>query len=344
MLYFYIASDILKKTAKKQYFYRMKIVFLDAATLGETPLDEIAALGELVAYPMSTREEALARVGDCEVLIVNKVRVDAELLSRAPRLRLICEAATGVNNIDLEAAAARGIPVRNAAGYSTEAVVQSTFAHLLSLAGYAPYFDDCVKSGRYSAGPLFCDISHPYMELAGKTLGIIGLGAIGTRVAAVASAFGMRVIYYSTSGTSHNSDYPSVPLDELLAQADAVSIHAPLNERTKGLLGAAELRRMKPTAFLLNLGRGGIVEEAALAEAVDAGVIAGAALDVYVAEPLPADSPLLHVRHPERFRFSPHTAWASREALLRLVHQVAENIRGTVLEISGTEERMSVKQ
>lgn len=322
----------------------MKIVFLDAATLGETPLDEIAALGELVAYPMSTREEALARVGDCEVLIVNKVRVDAELLSRAPRLRLICEAATGVNNIDLEAAAARGIPVRNAAGYSTEAVVQSTFAHLLSLAGYAPYFDDCVKSGRYSAGPLFCDISHPYMELAGKTLGIIGLGAIGTRVAAVASAFGMRVIYYSTSGTSHNSDYPSVPLDELLAQADAVSIHAPLNERTKGLLGAAELRRMKPTAFLLNLGRGGIVEEAALAEAVDAGVIAGAALDVYVAEPLPADSPLLHVRHPERFRFSPHTAWASREALLRLVHQVAENIRGTVLEISGTEERMSVKQ
>ena len=322
----------------------MKIVFLDAATLGETPLDEIAALGELVAYPMSTREEALARVGDCEVLIVNKVRVDAELLSRAPRLRLICEAATGVNNIDLEAAAARGIPVRNAAGYSTEAVVQSTFAHLLSLAGYAPYFDDCVKSGRYSAGPLFCDISHPYMELAGKTLGIIGLGAIGTRVAAVASALGMRVIYYSTSGTSHNSDYPSVPLDELLAQADAVSIHAPLNERTKGLLGAAELRRMKPTAFLLNLGRGGIVEEAALAEAVDAGVIAGAALDVYVAEPLPADSPLLHVRHPERFRFSPHTAWASREALLRLVHQVAENIRGTVLEISGTEERMSVKQ
>ncbi len=322
----------------------MKIVFLDAATLGETPLDEIAALGELVAYPMSTREEALARVGDCEVLIVNKVRVDAELLSRAPRLRLICEAATGVNNIDLEAAAARGIPVRNAAGYSTEAVVQSTFAHLLSLAGYAPYFDDCVKSGRYSAGPLFCDISHPYMELAGKTLGIIGLGAIGKRVAAVASAFGMRVIYYSTSGTSHNSDYPSVPLDELLAQADAVSIHAPLNERTKGLLGAAELRRMKPTAFLLNLGRGGIVEEAALAEAVDAGVIAGAALDVYVAEPLPADSPLLHVRHPERFRFSPHTAWASREALLRLVHQVAENIRGTVLEITGTEERMSVKQ
>jgi len=306
----------------------MKIVFLDASTLGDTPLDEIAALGQLVTYPTSTREQALARVGDCEVLIVNKVRVDAELLAAAPRLRLICEAATGVNNIDLDAAAARGIPVRNAAGYSTDAVVQSTFAHLLSLAGHSPYFDECVKSGRYSAGGLFCDISHPYVELSGKTMGIIGLGAIGTKVAAVAEALGMRVIYYSTSGTSHSKAYPSVPLEELLAVSDAVSIHAPLNERTAGLIGAKQLRLMKPTAFLLNLGRGGIVDEAALAEAVDAGVIAGAALDVYVREPLPADNPLLHVKHPDRFRFTPHTAWASREALLRLVHQVADNIRG----------------
>ena len=309
----------------------MKIVFLDAATLGDTPLDGITALGELVTYPFSSPEEALERVGDCDVLIVNKVRVSEELLSRAPRLRLICEAATGVNNIDLDAAAARGIPVRNCAGYSTESVVQSTFAHLLSLAGHLPYFDDSVKSGRYSAGRIFCDISHPYTELDGKTLGIIGLGTIGTRVAAVATAFGMRVVYYSTSGTSHNHDYPSLPLDELLAQSDAVTIHAPLNARTQGLIGTSELRKMKPTAFLLNLGRGGIVDEAALAEAVDAGVIAGAALDVYIREPLPADNPLLHVRHPERFSFTPHIAWASREALLRLVSQVAANIRGTVL-------------
>ena len=306
----------------------MKIVFLDAATLGDTPLDEIAALGELTAYPFSTPEQALARVGDCDVLIVNKVRVDEALLSCAPRLKLICESATGVNNIDLEAAAARGIPVRNAAGYSTEAVVQSTFAHLLSLAGYSPYFDDCVKSGRYSAGTLFCNISHPYTELDGKTLGIIGLGTIGTRVAAVATAFGMHVVYYSTSGTSHNRDYPSLPLEDVLRISDAVSIHAPLNERTAGLIGAAQLRMMKPTAFLLNLGRGGIVDEGALAQAVDDGIIAGAALDVYSREPLPADSPLLRVRHPERFRFTPHTAWASREALLRLVHQVAQNIAG----------------
>ena len=305
----------------------LKIVFLDAATLGSTPLDGIAAQGELVTWPVSSPEEALARVGDCDVLIVNKVRVTDELLAHAPRLKLVCEAATGVNNIDLEAAERRGIAVRNVAGYATESVVQCTFAHLLSLAGHAPYFDDCVKSGRYSAGPLFCDISHPTVELDGKTLGIIGMGAIGTRVAAVATALGMRVIYYSTSGTSHNHDYPSVPLDELLATADVVSIHAPLNARTQGLIGAAELREMKTSAYLINLGRGGIVDEAALAEAVDAGEIAGAALDVFTSEPLPADSPLLHVRHPERLRFTPHTAWASQEALARLARQIAENIR-----------------
>ena len=305
----------------------MKIVFLDAATLGSTPLDEITALGELVTWPVSSPEEALERVGDCDVLIVNKVRVTDALLGRAPRLKLICEAATGVNNIDLEAAERHGVAVRNVAGYATETVVQCTFAHLLSLAGHAPYFDDCVKSGRYSAGPLFCDISHPTVELDGKTMGIIGLGAIGVRVAAVAAAFGMQVIYYSTSGTSHNHDYPSVPLDTLLRTADVVSIHAPLNARTKGLIGAAELRRMKPSAYLINLGRGGIVDEAALAEAVDTGVIAGAALDVYTSEPLPAGSPLLQVRHPERFRFTPHTGWASQEALARLVHGIAENIR-----------------
>lgn len=305
----------------------MKIVYLDASTLGDTQMDEIRALGEYVSYPMCTREEALERVSDCEVLIVNKVRVDEELLAAAPKLKLICEAATGVNNIDLEAAARRGIPVRNVAGYSTESVVQSTFTHLLSLVGNAPYFDDYVKSGKYSACGIFTNVSHPFMELDGKTMGIIGMGTIGKRVAAVATAFGMKVVYYSTSGTSHCTDYPSLPLDELLAQSDAVSVHAPLNGRTKGLVGASELRMMKPTAVLLNLGRGGIVDEGALAEAVDEGVIAGAALDVYLEEPLPADSPLMHLRHPERFRFSPHTAWASAEALRRLASGVAANIR-----------------
>ena len=305
----------------------MKIVFLDADTLGATPTSEFASLGEFVSYPTSTREEALSRVGNCDTLIINKIIVDAALMDAAPKLKLICVTATGVNNIDLVEAEKRGIAVRNVSGYSTDSVVQSTFAHLLSLLGDSPYFDDCVKSGRYSSMSIFCDISHPYTEIVGKTLGIIGLGAIGKRVAAIAGMFGMKVIYYSTSGTSHCKLYPSVSLDELLESSDVVSIHAPLNERTRSLIGQAQLAKMKKSALLLNLGRGGIVDEEALAFAVDNGVIAGAALDVFEKEPLPATSPLLHLRHPERFRFSPHTAWASREALARLVSKVADNIR-----------------
>ena len=307
----------------------MKIVFLDASTIGDTPLDEISALGELVCYATSTHEEALHRVRDCEVLIINKIIVDTELIAAAPALRLICEAATGVNNIDLKAAAARGIPVKNVAGYSTDSVVQETFMHILSLAGNGPYFDTFVKDGSYSASPIFTDLSRPFYELTGKTMGIIGLGTIGSKVARVAEAFGMKVIYYSTSGTSHNRDYPSVPIDELMRTSDVISIHAPYNERTAGLVGARELALMKPTAFIVNAGRGGIVDAAALAQAIDEGNIGGAALDVYVREPLPADNPLLHTRHPEKLRFTPHTAWASVEARARLVSAIAANIRET---------------
>ncbi|MBR1405430.1 MAG: D-2-hydroxyacid dehydrogenase [Bacteroidales bacterium] len=304
----------------------MKIVFLDAATVGDTSLAPIARLGELVCYDRSTPAEARERVGDCDVLIVNKVRVDAGLLDAAPALKLVCEAATGVNNIDVETCEKRGIPVRNVAGYSTDSVVQETFMHMLSLLGEAPYFDRQVKSGAYSRSGLFTDVSRPFIEMTGKTLGIIGMGTIGQKVASVATAFGMRVIYFSTSGTGHCKTYPCVDLDTLLGEADVVSIHAPLNVRTQGLLKMAELRKMKPTAFLINMGRGGIVDEADLAGAVDGGVIAGAALDVFTAEPLPADHPFLQVKHPERFRFTPHTAWASVEARERLVAIIAENI------------------
>ena len=304
----------------------MKIVFLDALTLGDTSLEPIAARGELVCYPTSTPSEALARVGDCEVLIINKIRVDRALLNAAPRLRLVCEAATGVNNIDLVACMERGIPVRNVAGYSTEPVVQQTFMHILSLMGNAPYFDGAVKGGAYSRSGLFCDLSRPVRELDGRTLGIIGMGTIGKRVAAVATAFGMKVIYYSTSGTSHCTEYPSVSLETLLESADVISIHAPLNDRTQGLIGAAELARMKSDAILVNMGRGGIVDEAALSDAIDREAIGGAATDVYVTEPVPWDNPLLHTRHPERLRFTPHTGWASVEARDRLVACIAENI------------------
>lgn len=304
----------------------MKIVFLDAATVGDTSLAPIARLGELVCYTRSTPAEARERVGDCAVLIVNKVRVDSDLLDAAPALKLVCEAATGVNNIDVEACEKRGIPVRNVAGYSTDSVVQETFMHMLSLLGKAPYFDGAVKSGAYSRSGLFTDVSHPFIEITGKTLGIIGMGTIGQKVASVAAAFGMRVIYFSTSGTGHCKDYPCVDLDTLLAESDVVSIHAPLNARTQGLLKMEELRKMKPSAFMINMGRGGIVDEADLAAAVDEGVIAGAALDVFTVEPLPSDHPFLQVKHPERFRFTPHTAWASVEARERLVAIIADNI------------------
>jgi glycerate dehydrogenase len=304
----------------------MKIVFLDAETLGDVSLAPIEQYGELVCYDYSTPSEALERVSDCDVLIVNKVKVTKELIDAAPSLRLICEAATGINNIDVDYALSKGIPVRNAVGYSTDSVVQSTFMHLLSLVGKARYYDNAVKSGSYSRGRSFTDVSVNWMELAGKKIGIIGLGNIGRKVAKVAEAFGMEVSYYSTSGTSHCSDYPSLPLEQLLRESDVISIHAPLNERTNGLLKAEQLRMMKSTAYLINMGRGGIVEESALAAALEAGQIAGAALDVYELEPLSADSPLLSLSDSSRLSLAPHTAWASSEARERLVAMIAENI------------------
>ena len=305
----------------------MKIVYLDSATVGETPMDGIAELGELVCWPESTPEEALERVRDCNVLIVNKVLVTRALLDAAPELRLVCEAATGVNNIDLEACRERNIPVRNVAGYSTDSVVQTTFMHILSLMGNAPYFDNTVKDGTYSKGTLFTDVSRPYIEIKGKRIGIVGMGAIGTGVARVAEAFGMEVVYYSTSGTGHCKEWPSISLGELMRTSDVMSIHAPYNERTAGLIGAGELAMMKPSAIIVNMGRVGIVDEAALAEVIDNDLIGGAALDVFTKEPLPGDSPLLRTRHPEKLRFTPHTAWASTEALTRLVNCIADKIR-----------------
>ena len=304
----------------------MKIVFLDAETMGDVSFAPIEKYGDLICYDRSTPGQALERVADCDVMIVNKVRVTPELIDAAPYLKMICEAATGVNNIDLEYAQKKGIPVRNAVGYSTDSVVQMTFAHLLSLAGRSRYYDEAVRSGHYSEYGLFTDVSQKWFELSGKSMGIIGLGNIGKKVAKVAQAFGMKVSYYSTSGTSHCTDYPSLQLDELLSGSDVVSIHAPLNERTAGLLGSRELRLMKPEAYLLNMGRGGIVDEGALAAAIDEGVIAGAALDVFVTEPLPADNPLMNVSRKENLILSPHVAWASVKARERLVGMIADNI------------------
>lgn len=305
----------------------MKIVFLDAISMGDVSLEEMASLGELVCYPSSTALQARERVKDADVACLNKVIVDQAFLDAAPRLKLICEAGTGMNNIDVKLCTERGVIVRNVAAYSTDSVAQTAWMHILNLVGSAFHYQDFVRSGAYSRNPVHVDFKHPFIELAGKTLGIVGMGAIGQKVALIGRAMGMEVIYYSTSGTSHCKDYPSVSLPELLEKADVISIHAPYNERTAGLIGYEELCRMKPTAYLVNTGRGGIAVEADLARALDEGRIAGAALDVYVKEPLPADSPLLHLLHPERLLFSPHIAWYSYEARARLAHEMAENIR-----------------
>lgn len=305
----------------------IKIVFLDAETMGDTPMTEIAALGEFIPYPSSSPEEARQRVSDADVAIVNKVIVDKAFLDAAPKLKLVCEAGTGINNIDSKLCEQRGVAVRNVAGYSTDSVAQIAWMHILNLSGLAFHYDALVKDGTYSTFKIHSDAAHPFMELAGKTLGIVGMGAIGQKVATIAKAFGMNVIYFSTSGTSHCKEYPSVSLEELLKESDVITIHAPYNERTAGLIGYDQMKMMKPTAFLINTGRGGIAVEADLARALDEGIIAGAGLDVYVKEPLPADNPLMHLQHPERIRFSPHVAWSSREARARLAHEMAENIR-----------------
>lgn len=305
----------------------MRIVFLDAATMGSTPLHEIECLGEFTRHESSTPEQARERVRDADVVLLNKVIVDKAFLDAAPRLRLICEAGTGINNIDTVLCEERGVAVRNVAGYSTDSVAQHTWTLILALAGRLFHYDSYVKDGRYSAGAIHTDAAHPYTELVGKTIGIVGMGAIGSKVAKIATMFGMNVIYYSTSGTSHCREYPSVPIDTLLRESDVVSIHAPYNDKTAGLIDYEGLCLMKPTAWLVNTGRGGIAVEKDLARVIDEERIAGIGIDVFEKEPLPLDSPLLHSSHPERIILTPHIAWASVEARARLASEMARNIR-----------------
>ncbi len=305
----------------------MKIVFLDAISVGGASLDEIASYGDLTCYTSSTAEEAKERVKDADVALLNKVIVNDDFLDAAPKLKLVCEAGTGINNIDVKACEKRGVVVKNVAGYSTDSVAQIAWMHILNLSSRAFHYDHFVKSGEYSHSPVHVDFAHPFTEIAGKVLGIVGMGAIGQKVAQIGKVFGLEVIYYSTSGTSHCKDYPSVSLDELLTRADIISIHAPLNERTAGLIDYEGMKKMKKTAVIVNTGRGGIVKEADLARALDDDLIAGAGIDVYTQEPLPLDNPLMNLKKKEKLLLSPHIAWYSTEARERLVHGMAENIR-----------------
>ncbi|MDP1785202.1 MAG: D-2-hydroxyacid dehydrogenase [Sulfuricurvum sp.] len=304
----------------------MRIVLLDTLTFGDTSLVPFESLGEVSAYATTTAEQTVVRVRDADVIVTNKVVISDAVMEASPNLKLICVAATGMNNIDHDAAARRGIIVKNVAGYSTDAVVQHTFSMLFYLMEHSHYYDDYVKSGGWEKAEVFTHIGPSFHELRGKTWGIIGLGEIGRGVARVATAFGAKVIYYSTSGKNENSEFEKTTLSRLIENSDIVSVHAPLNASTENLISHSELLQLKDGAVLLNLGRGGIVDEDALSVIIDVKPIY-VGLDVLVREPMKTSHPLLGVKHTERLYITPHIAWTSVEARERLIAGTIENIK-----------------
>lgn len=305
----------------------MKIVFLDAYSLADIDMAPLKSLGRYQQYGYTPQEKVIERADGAEVVVVNKVLMTAEIMDALPELRLICVAATGLNNVDLEYAQKKGVTVKNVAGYSTESVAEATFAFVLALLRNVRYYDTYVKSGEYTESGMVSNTSRRISEIKGKRWGIIGLGAIGGRVAEIASFFGAQVSYYSASGAERTAGYERKTLEDLLAESDIVSIHAPLNESTYGIIDHAKMILMKPTAILVNMGRGGIVNEADLARALEEGVIAGAGLDVFEQEPVSEDNPLLRLRDENKLIAAPHCGWASVEARTLLVEKLAENIR-----------------
>lgn len=306
----------------------MKIVFLDVKTIGEDiDLSEYDALGEIVKYDFSSSQEIPERVKDADVIITNKCQMNEETLFSAQNLKLICVTATGTNNLDKEYLAERGIAWRNVAGYSTESVAQHTFAMLFYLLEKLRFYDDYVKEERYVNDTTFAHFTEHFTELHGKTWGIIGLGNIGRRVAEIAKVFGAKVIYYSASGSPAQSGYEQVDFDTILQTSDILSVHAPLNEYTEHLMNAVAFSQMKPSAIFLNLGRGAIVVEQDLYNALENGTILAAGLDVLSQEPMCAENPLLQFKDSKRLFITPHIAWASIEARTNLMHIILGQIK-----------------
>lgn len=304
----------------------MNIVILDAKTLGDDlDIRALNTFGEVTSYQTTTPEETLDRIKTAEIIITNKVVITAQMMEEAPQLKLICIAATGMNNVDLDAAKTMRIEVKNVAGYSTQSVVQHTFSMALYLIGKMAYYDNVVKSGSWTKSALFTDVSKPFFEISGKKWGIIGLGNIGSEVAKVATSFGAEVCYYSTSGKNHSQPYTRLELDTLLETCDIISIHSPLNEKTENLISASNLVLLKKGVVLLNLGRGSIVNEADLAQELDKKEIY-AGLDVLTPEPIAGDNPLMHIKNKDRLLITPHMAWASIEARQKLLEGIVENI------------------
>ena len=306
----------------------MKIVFLDAETIGEDiDLSGYDSLGTVVKYGFSTAEEARERTKDADVIVLNKVEINETSIGEADHLKLVCVTATGTNNLDKEYLKQRGIAWRNVAGYSTETVAQHTFALLFYLMEKLRYYDDYVKTEKYVEDVTFTHFENVFHELSGKTWGIIGLGNIGQRVADIAKLFGCHVIYYSTSGKNTKPGYERVSLEELLRSSDIVSVHAPLDENTRGLMNRKTFALMKREAIFLNLGRGPIVVEQDLADALNGGTIAAAGLDVLCVEPMQRDNPLRTIKDSGKLLITPHIAWASVEARTRLMKTIEKQIR-----------------
>lgn len=306
----------------------MNLVFLDTKTVGNIPnLNLLDTFGKVTYYETTTPQQTLERVREADIVITNKVVLDSTIIEQASNLKLICVSATGTNNVDKDAAKKRGIPVKNVSDYSTNSVAQGTFSLLLHLLNQVPYFDHYVKSGGYSQTDIFTHFGKTFWELTGKRFGILGLGNIGRQVAKIAGAFGAEVVYYSASGRNTDQPYLRLELEEFLQTSDIVSIHAPLNEHTTNLINYDRLRMMKKTAILLNAGRGGIINEADLARALNEDLIAAAGIDVYTKEPITPDNPLLQVRNKEKLALTPHVTWASMEARTLLMEKVGQNIK-----------------
>lgn len=306
----------------------MKIVFLDVKTIGDDiDLSGYDALGEVVKYGFSTPEEIPERIKDADVIILNKAPVNEQTIGGAKNLKLVCVTATGTNNLDKEYLAKRKIAWRNVAGYSTESVAQHTFALLFYLLEKLSYYDAYVKEERYVNDTIFTHFAEHFNQTCGKTWGIIGLGNIGRRVADIAKAFGANVIYYSTTGKNTQEGYTRVDFDTLLATSDILSVHAPLTAETENLMDKDAFSKMKPSAIFLNLGRGAIVVEQDLADALNTRQIAAAGLDVLCEEPMSRDNPLLSIKDSRRLFITPHIAWASVEARTNLMNIILEQIK-----------------
>ncbi|AEB74787.1 2-hydroxyacid dehydrogenase [Clostridium botulinum] len=307
----------------------LKIVILDAKTLGnDISLEGFNEFGEVSIYDFTKKEEVIDRIKDKDIIITNKVVLSKDNLKYAKNLKLICIAATGTNNVDLNYTNENNIVVTNVAGYSTNSVVQHTFACLFYLLENLKYYHDYTKKYLYCESDTFTHFERPFWEICDKTWGIIGLGEIGKGVAKLAKNFGCNVVYYSTSGKNNNSIYKRCDLQELLKISDIVSIHCPLNLKTENLIAFNELKLMKESSILINVGRGRIVNEKDLAKALDENCIRGAALDVMKEEPIKKDNPLLHIKNKDRLLITPHIAWASFEARKKLIDEIIFNIQG----------------